>query len=316
MITQKTDLEPETLEDAKLSEAKTEILTESDKILENFRQELFDINLRLKELEEEKVEFQKMMKDTHQTVEKSFKLLNLEKKRADGKKEDFKVVEQLFQELKQPINAVVESLDSLQAEIEDPSVKDSIQECFDTAKSVLQMFNSSQQVVVGLAEPKVASQESFLIREVLKEQILKLQAEALPEVHMRLFVDSKIPETVSNDPTFLKRSLAEVLPPLFEKLTPTNSLHLKLVLKSLAEDAEKDHMVLEIYGAEPLAWSLHSAWDQNFSLEPEKTSLPLSWINLRSDLRESYGDLAVELANDQLTKIELWLPYQPNLNEK
>ncbi|MBL0691200.1 MAG: hypothetical protein JJV97_02585 [SAR324 cluster bacterium] len=287
---------------------KQKIITESDRLLADFKSDIKHLSQRVKALESKEANVEKLLITNQNLTNHLDYNYQRQKKLTNSKTEEYKVLNTILDDLKNPVTKVVSNLGQIKAEISDEKLQSSLQDCLNTAKSVLASFNETTKYVGGFAQNLDDHHENLDLRLFLRDLLRQINQDTSK---FQLFVDSQVPEKIMVKTGFLKKSLTAFIKTILDNSQKNTQLTITAGNKSLTNSSIKNGVDIKIQiksnHKTNLKWS--GSWLDSVSLDNQSTDkIPLNWVKYRHDLQKYHGDLILLKKDGYLTGVEIDLP--------
>ncbi len=292
--------------------AKDVAKTISEKSLTEFHHDIIELSQRVQQLEDERHLWQALVEKDKQLVDH----LNFKTAREDSlinaHDEDIKSFQQIFTDLKHPVEKVVNNLNQVFAGIKDSALQSSIQDCISTAQIVQNSFEVTQ---AGLAK-FTKKHSSVMIATDIRTFISSLFSVNFQTKRFKLFAEQEIKAELAIQPEVLKNALIAVSEKL---LQATNSSSIIAIKLKRMLDSELDSKVglghfIEMSVSEPSKMKWKDSWAQSFTINNLTDSWALDWLAQRHILKKFNGDLELVLdADSHVTGVIIKIPEQYSL---
>ena len=289
-----------------------QILTESDKILSELTDELADLKIRMRQIEVEQTENRNLIQELgcFEEIAQNSQVRLIEER--GHHRENYQVIANVMQNLKSPVNNVMDNLAGLIANIPDEETKESLRDCMDTASSVLESFTEVEEFCKSESADGESNQEVLDLREFFKDFFTQLQADSSQALNqkLKLMVESEVPIENALYPVSLKSILRDLLIEL-DGLLPQGEIQISVRTKEGGEKFGVSLKDLEVSIEGNQATEL--VWNDNWveSIHQNAGILQKGGLNLlqsRNLIRDLGGSLDFTQKDKRITGFSFLIP--------
>jgi len=287
-----------------------QILTESDQILSELSDELALLKQRMRQLEDDSNENKSIIKEMGFYEEFSHDSYERLLEERTHHKDNYQVLANVMQNLKSPINSVVDNLGSLINDIPDEETRQSLKECMATASSVLDSFTEVEEFCKEEGKDPNLSQADTELRPLFIEFFRQLQAQSAWKRNLRWEIASELPSRAMLYAGPMLSALEAILHELNQAMTQ-GEIQCSL---SLRQGGEKYGLPLQDLNIEILASEGTSVpwlgdWVADLAKNRQKLKKGgLDLLGQRSSLRSLGGKLEVIAQGEQMQGFSILIP--------
>ena len=284
------------------------ILTESDKIIHELKEELSALGSRVDQLEAGQEEQQDFINNLSGSTELYDNILTHNKENNEFQKEKYQALAHTMTHLKTPVRDVIDNLNGLVQEIPDPELQETLKDCMNTAASVLESFNMAEDFCHTQEERIQIKSEQIDIKDFMRHLLISLQKE---KGKFRLKIDRTVPKSCFLD----KKILTEALQGFIEVMVRSNQGESNILVHVFRQEEGQIYgkivinLVFQIKGETLFEIPWKGSW---FSVlkEIEKNSgiFPINLLQIRDNLRNLGGEICILEKNQKIASVEIKIP--------
>ena len=204
--------------------SKPVIYTESDRIINELKEELNLIGNRVDNLETDRTEYREFLDQFYFQQSLSEELVEANNLARKTTSENFEALAEVMNKWKTPVSSVVENLENIVSEIDDEDTRETLRDCMNTAEKVLDSFNEAEEFCSQASQNGEFETGIIEPRKYFKQKISSLSNAEKGKVKntFRLLFEKNVPKSMLINQKIIDNSIDELWQEIVRFLNPTN----------------------------------------------------------------------------------------------
>ncbi|MCP4753454.1 MAG: HAMP domain-containing histidine kinase [Proteobacteria bacterium] len=291
---------------------KPKIYTESDRVLEEVREELANLKSRMNLIEEEQEHNRNLLDQLSFQKDLTKELIASQQEEVEINKENYNVIANVMQDLKSPVSDVVDNLAGIISEIDDQEAQDTLRECINTASNVLNSFSEVEDFCLDIGSSQNISQQIIDIRSFFQNIVAVFQSDPSFNSHhtLRLVVDSSVPEKSPLYSETIKYCIDNLLKELSNTI-PSSGFTLAISTEKNEEKfgIEISDLTIRLEADDPTDLIWEDSWVESVQINQNKLlNSGFNLLKTRNFLRKTGGHLEILNHENRIKGFNIFLP--------